>query len=70
MRAGSGKTSLLNALAGRLEAGKGSSLCGTVHINGRDRETSSKNIIACALPPARKFPRGRHVLDANLTSHP
>lgn len=46
--AGSGKTSLINALAGRLQASKGAVLSGAIHINGQDRRTSSANITACA----------------------
>lgn len=39
--AGSGKTSLVNALAGRLEGG---ALQGSILVNGRDRAKNFKNI--------------------------
>ncbi len=43
MVAGSGKTSLVNALAGRLEGGK---LHGSILVNGADRKKNFKNISA------------------------
>ncbi len=48
---GSGKTSLVNALAGRLEGGE---LQGSILVNGRDRTKSFKNISGCAVAAAMR----------------
>ncbi len=58
--AGSGKTSLVNALAGRLEGG---ALQGSILVNGRDRAKNFKNISGrvALSPPAARLAAVAHV---------
>ena len=71
LQSGSGKTSLVNALAGRLEGG---AVSGSVLVNGREREKSFKNISGCGMQPepvrvpvtaVLKHEQGSHILKIN-----